>query len=138
MLAHGAYRIQVNILARDISETTLFYQRITGLALIEDESWYTLLADSDQFDFALCVIDQVSEFVPRAARGTAAGSYFTLVVRDVDAAVAAARLMDVEIIEEPQRTDQGSRAILRDPNGVVVDIVTPSARFTVPPQKRVG
>ncbi|HEV7719302.1 MAG TPA: VOC family protein [Arsenicitalea sp.] len=138
MIEHGSYRFQVNILAKDLAESTRFYRRVAGLALVEAENWYALLAASGQDDFALCLIDQVSEFVPRGARGTPAGTYFTLVVDDVRAAVEAARELQLEIVEEAEATADGTRAVLRDPNELIIEIVTPSARLAVPPREAVG
>ena len=59
-----------------------------------------------------------------------ARTFLTLVVDDVFAAVERARALEVEIIEEPVALDYGqTRALIRDPNGLVIDLSTPTVEL---------
>lgn len=131
------YRLRYNILAKDIPTSVAFYRDLLGLDIVDRDSWFVTLARPGDEAFALDIVDQVSEFVPRAARGTAAGSYLSLLTEDVAAAVEIARNHGVEIIE--QRTGAGEgRAVIRDPNGIVIDIASEFSFATMPPRHAVG
>jgi catechol 2,3-dioxygenase-like lactoylglutathione lyase family enzyme len=130
------YRLRYNILAKDIPTSVAFYRDLLGLDVVDRDSWFVTLARPGDEAFALDIVDQVSEFVPRAARGIAAGSYLSLLTEDVAAAVAIARAHDVEIIEETPGT--AGRAVIRDPNGIVIDIATEFGFVAMPPRDAVG
>jgi len=125
-----ANRIIFNILARDIEETARFYEELCGLKRIYDSDWYIVLTPTGEMAsprYELGIIDQVHQFVPRPARGHFSGGYLTIVVEDVFAVHERARAMDIEVVTPPTPLDYGqTQMILRDPNGVVVDISTPT------------
>lgn len=133
-----AQRISINLLTRNIALATEFYRSLCGLELVHDESWYVVLAMTPESSFQLGLIDWVSEFVPRAARGEAQGAYLEIVVKDVEAALAAIRHFDIEVIEEPTVFGEQTRAVLRDPDGHLIDLSTPHARYLIPPRKAVA
>jgi len=120
-------RILFNILAKDLTTSAAFYRQLANFEQIYTSDWYVVLAVPGHTGFQLGLIDQVSEFAPRHAWGTAAGGYLTLVVDDVFAALERAREMGVEIIETPTSLEYGqTRALIRDPNGVIIDLSTPT------------
>jgi catechol 2,3-dioxygenase-like lactoylglutathione lyase family enzyme len=133
-----AQRISTNLLTRDIAASTEFYRSLCGFRQVHTESWYVVLATSPESAFQLGLIDWVSEFVPRAARGEAQGSYLEVVVEDVAAAVDAIRPYGTEIIEEPTLFGEQTRAVIRDMDGHVIDLTTPHARYIIPPRKAVA
>ena len=128
-----------NVLAKDIATTAHFYKTLLDYRELLASDWYVVLGPQFGLGTEIGVIDWVSEFVPRAARGTPGGSYLSIVVADVQAVVARARLLEAEIVEDVRvlRRDE-ARAIIRDPNGVVLDITTSEAQFSLPPQHAVG
>lgn len=134
----AALGLSSNLLTRNLAGSIEFYRLLTGFDLVRSEAWYALLAPNPESDAQLGLIDWVSEFVPKAARGEAHGSYIEIVVPDVEAALAAVNGFDIEVIEEPLEHYRGSRAVLRDLDGHVITIVTPEARFALPPEHRVG
>jgi len=120
-------RVLFNILVKDLTTSAAFYRQLAGFKQIYTSDWYVVLAAPGRDSVALGLIDQVSQYTPRAAGGLPAGSYLTLGVDDVYAAYEKAREMGVDLIEEPRPLDYGqTRALLRDPNGVVIDISTPT------------
>jgi catechol 2,3-dioxygenase-like lactoylglutathione lyase family enzyme len=131
-------RFTITLLTRDISRSIAFYQALTGFGLVHSEDWYAVLAASPDSAFQLGLIDWTSEFVPRAARGTAQGAFIEIVVEDVPRALAALEGFDIEVIEEPQRYGDMMRAVVRDLDGHVVDITTPHARYLIPPRQHVA
>ncbi|WP_332715275.1 VOC family protein [Pelagibacterium mangrovi] len=122
-------RIIFNILARDIEETARFYEELCGLKRIYTSDWYLTLTPTGELDamsYELGIIDQVHQSVPRAARGPFSGGYLTFVVDDVYAAHERAEAMGVDIVQLPTPMEYGqTQMVVRDPNGVVVDISTP-------------
>ena len=126
-MAQKTNRVIFNILAKDIEVTARFYQMLFGLERLYTSDWYIVLTPSGELAYELGIIDEVSEFVPKAARGLFAGGYLTLVVDDVHAAHARARDMGIDIVSKPTALGYGQmQMVLRDPNGVVVDISTPT------------
>lgn len=134
----AALGLSSNLLTRNLAGSIEFYRLLTGFDLVRSEPWYALLAPHAESDAQLGLIDWVSEFVPKAARGEAQGSYIEIVVPDVEAALAAVGDFEVEIIEKPLEHYRGIRAVLRDLDGHVITIVTPEARFALPPEQGVG
>lgn len=126
-MAQKTNRIIFNILAKDIEVTARFYEQLCGLERIYTSDWYIVLTPGGELAYELGIIDEVSEFVPKAARGLFAGGYLTLVVDDVWAAYDRAREMDVEVVSLPTDMEYGqTQMVLRDPNNVVLDFSTPT------------
>ncbi|RYE84964.1 MAG: hypothetical protein EOP19_10420 [Hyphomicrobiales bacterium] len=120
-------RVLFNILCKDMATSVAFYKDLANFTQTYASDWYVVLTAPDVPGLELGLIDQVSEFTPRHAWGMHEGSYLTLVVDDVFAAVERARALDVEVIEEPVALDYGqTRALIRDPNGLVIDLSTPT------------
>jgi predicted enzyme related to lactoylglutathione lyase len=123
-------RVLFNILAKDLATSVAFYQHLAGFAPIYTSSWYIVLTVPGSETIELGLIDEVSQFAPRHAWGTMQGTYLTLVVNDVFEAVARARELGVEIIDEPRALEYGhTRALIRDPNGLVIDLSTPTSEL---------
>lgn len=120
-------RVLFNVLCKDMARSVSFYQQLANFSVVYSSDWYVILSAPDVPGLELGLIDQVSEFTPRHAWGMHEGTYLTLVVDDVFAAVDRARQLDVEVIEEPVALGYGqTRALIRDPNGMVIDLSTPS------------
>jgi hypothetical protein len=103
---------------------------LADFQIVQDSDWYVVLTLPGREGVELGLIDQISEFAPRHAWGMHEGSYLTLVVEDVYAALERARELQVEVIEEPVALAYGqTRALIRDPNGLVIDLSTPTAEL---------
>lgn len=129
-----ARRVRFNILAKDVLESTRFYQRVAGMVEVQGHSWITVLTLPHDSQFEIGLIDEVSQYVPHGARGIAEGAYLTLVVDDVVATVDAAFAEGVEIVEPPRGEGRRMRALIRDPNGVIIDVVTPDVAHHMQPE----
>lgn len=120
-------RVLFNILCKDMTTSVSFYRELVNFSEIYSSDWYVVLTAPDVPGLELGLIDQVSEFTPRHAWGMHEGTFLTLVVDDVFAAVDRARALDVEVIEEPVALEYGqTRALIRDPNGLIIDLSTPT------------
>jgi catechol 2,3-dioxygenase-like lactoylglutathione lyase family enzyme len=128
-----------NLLTRDVERCAAFYKLLCGLSEVRRTESYVLLAAADGDSFSIAVMDWVSELVPRAARGIAAGTYLTFVLDDVAAALAIVRDFELEVIEETPAGEAGPlHAVVRDIDGRVVELVTPAAHLALPPRQRVA
>lgn len=131
-------RLVYNILAKDLATSALFYERLAGFQPIGTSDFQVVLA-APGGGVEIALIDQVSEFVPRGARGVIQGTFMTLVLEDVVHAVNLAREMGVEVVEEAQTIGGGAtRAVIRDPNGLIIDLATPGAELYLPPRDSVA
>lgn len=125
-------RVIFNILAKDLEASANFYRRIANFEEIYTSDWYVVMKAPGLDGLELGLIDQVSEFTPRHAWGVHEGTYLTLVVDDVHLALETARSMGIEIIQEPVALDYGqTRMLIRDPNGLIIDISTPTEELEV-------
>jgi predicted enzyme related to lactoylglutathione lyase len=123
-------RVLFNILVKDMAASVAFYRRIVDLQAIYESEWFVVLTPAGQPNVQIGLIDEVSEFAPRHAWGTHEGAYLTFVVDDVFGALEAAREMGVDVIEEPVALDYGqTRMLVRDPNGMILDLSTPTAEL---------
>ena len=122
-----AAQVVFNVLCKNLPASVAFYERLGGFEEVARTDWQIVLGQPGVDTMLLALNDQVSEFTPRHAWGTHNGSYLTLIVEDVFAALEAARMLEVEIIEEPISLPTGlTRALVRDPNGLVIELSTPT------------
>ncbi len=134
----AAHSVTTYLLTRDVAASTEFYGALCGYLPVHRGGWFTLIAPSADVGMQIGLVDWVSEFVPRAARGDAQAHYLEVVVDDVHAALAAVESYGVEIIEYPIEHGAQARAVLRDLDGRVITVVTPTSRFLEPPRQHAG
>ena len=121
----------------DVATTAVFYQENFGFEQLFSSDWYIHLQRGDH---ALAVLDGQHETVPEAYRGTASGILLNFEGDDVDARHAKFLAAGLPIISPLRDEDFGQRHfITADPNGVLVDVITPiapsaefEAQFTQP------
>lgn len=120
-------RVLFNVLCKNLTESVVFYKDLFGLETIYDSDWFVVLTPPGQPNVQIGLIDQVSQFTPRHAWGMHEGTYLTFVVDDVFRVLEKARGMGAEIVAEPMALDYGqTRGLIRDINGMVLDISTPT------------
>ncbi len=117
------------IMTTNVAETADFYVRHFGFEPQFSSDWYVHLSSAEDPSVNLAVLDCSHETILQSGRGNgAAGLLLNFEVEDVDA--VHARLTDSGLpIELPLRDeDFGQRHfITRDPNGVLIDVITPIA-----------
>ncbi len=120
-------RVLYNVLCKDLSDSVGFYRQLFALETIYDSDWYVVLTPPGQPNVQIGLIDQVSQFTPRHAWGMHEGTYLTFVVDDVFEVMARAQALGAEVVAEPMAMDYGqTRGLIRDLNGMVLDISTPT------------
>lgn len=120
-------RVLFNVLCNDLSQSTSFYRELFDLDTIYESDWYVVLSPKGQPAIEIGLIDQVSQFTPRRAWGMHEGTYLTFVVEDIYASMERAKALGAEVVAEPVALDYGqTRGLIQDPNGMVIDISTPT------------
>lgn len=122
-------RMITNICSNHIEESKLFYTTLFDMKVSYDSDWYVQLTSNDG-TLELGVIDTDSEVVPKEARSQPQGLYLTFVVSDVAPLFDLAKQHTLHILTTPHDTFYGQRRLLlKDPNGIVVDISSPIPNF---------
>jgi catechol 2,3-dioxygenase-like lactoylglutathione lyase family enzyme len=120
-------RVLYNIMTDKLAATRDFYMRLLEMPAIYESDWYIVLKPATNSPHELGIIDVNSEVVPERFRAAPAGSYLTFVVDDVARSFERARELGLDILEEPTDLFYGQRRMLvADPNGLLVDISSPT------------
>ncbi len=120
-------RVMASRLCADAGRTAAFYERLLGLERRFSSDWFVLLG-GDGAGVELGFLARDHETVPPAIREGQGGTLLTVVVADCDAAHARAVETGAEIVSPPADTAYGQRRmILRDPDGGLLDVSSPTA-----------
>lgn len=123
-------RVLFNVLCKDLSASVTFYRQLLDLDTTYESDWFVTLSPKGQPHIEIGLIDQVSQFTPRHAWGMHEGTYLTFVVDDVFDVLDRARALGAEVVSEPVALDYGqTRGLIRDLNGMVLDISTPTEQL---------
>ena len=103
-----------------------------GERTIYDSDWFVVLTPKGQANVQIGLIDQMSQFTPRHAWGMHEGTYLTFEVDDVFEVLERARAMGADVVSEAIALDYGqTRGLIRDLNGMVIDVSTPTAQLAM-------
>ncbi len=120
-------RLFANILSDDLAASRDFYIGFLGLKSLYDSDWFINLATDGEPRFELGILKRDTELLGQADRRSPQGFMLTVVVEDVETVFEAAKARNLTIVEPPRDLFYGQRRLLlRDPNGVLVDISSPS------------
>lgn len=111
---------------RDVAATAAFYRRHLGFAPVFESDWYVHLRGPEPRGVELAVIAFDHQTIPPQGRQPTSGLILSFEVED--AAQTAARLIEagVEIAQALRDEPFGQRHVIAaDPNGVLLDIITP-------------
>ena len=123
MQATGLYPL---LLVKDVAQAAAFYETHLGFERVFDSDWYVHMRSTATAHIELAVIAHDHETIPEAGRVPTVGLLLSFEV--ADAAVEYARLAEAGIaIVQPLRDEVfGQRHfIASDPNGILLDIITP-------------
>jgi catechol 2,3-dioxygenase-like lactoylglutathione lyase family enzyme len=100
-----------------LEESRDFYAGLLGLDVVFESGWYTLLRCPDAPTVQLGLVAREHPSVPEGFRDAPRGVIVTVEVSDVDAVPIVLELRDEEFAQRHFMT--------RDPDGALVDVVTP-------------
>lgn len=116
------------IMTHDVAGTAAFYQAHFGFVALFSADWYVHLQSVADASINLAVLDGAHHTIPEAARGRVSGLLLNFEVQDVDAVHERLRSADLPILLSLRDEAFGQRHfITADPNGVLIDIITPIA-----------
>jgi len=117
------------IMTRNVTDTAAFYQRHFGFRPLFEADWYVHLQAEADAQVNLAILDADHDTIPVEGRGrTAAGLLINFEVEDVDAVHARLKQAGLPILLPLRDEAFGQRHfITADPNGVMLDIITPIA-----------
>lgn len=122
-------RIMTNICSDNLPESRNFYTKLFDFNVDFDSDWFIHLVSKDK-KLELGIIDRTNDIVPKDFQDNPQGFYVTFVVDSADEIFQIAESENFEIISEPTDTFYGQRRLLlKDPNGVLVDISSPIEGF---------
>lgn len=118
-----------NICSDNLPESRNFYTKLFDFNVDFDSDWFIHLISKDK-KLELGIIDRTNDIVPKDFQDNPQGFYVTFVVDSADEIFQIAESENFEIISEPTDTFYGQRRLLlKDPNGVLVDISSPIEGF---------
>lgn len=110
----------------DVEATARFYETTLGFTRIFSSDWYVQLRAASEHPFEIALIGQDHDSIPQPARGPSKNVILSFYVDD--AAADYARLSGTGLaMVQPLRDEVfGQRHfIAADPNGILLDIITP-------------
>ena len=114
------------IMTGDVAGTARFYQDNFRFSPAFESDWYVHLQSDEDETVNIAVLQGDHETIPEPGRGRVSGLLINFEVEDVDAEYAQARERGLPILRELRDEPFGQRHfITRDPNGVLIDVITP-------------
>lgn len=114
------------LLVTDVEGTAQFYEQHLGFTRVFSSDWYVHLRSPAEQVYELAVIAYDHDTIPEAGRKPTSGLLLSFEVQD--AAVEYARMVAAGVtVAQPLRDEVfGQRHfIAADPNGILLDIITP-------------
>lgn len=116
------------LMVEDVRVTADFWARHFGFRPLFEADWYVHLQSDTDPSVNLAVLRGDHETIPATGRGRASGLLINFEVDDVDAVHARLVTEGLPILLPLRDEDFGQRHfITQDPNGVLIDIITPIA-----------
>jgi uncharacterized glyoxalase superfamily protein PhnB len=112
----------------DVAGTAEFYQTHFGFTPAFTSDWYVHLQSSSDPSVNLAILKGDHETVPAAGRGNSAAVILNFAVEDATAEYDRLSKAGLPMLKPLVDEDFGQRHfITADPNGVLIDIITPIA-----------
>ena len=110
----------------DVEQTARFYEQHLGFARIFDSDWYVQLRATADHPFEIAVIAHDHDSIPRPNRVLTTGVILSFYVADPRAEHDRLAAAGVRIVQPLRDEVFGQRHfIAADPNGILLDIITP-------------
>ncbi|USG62930.1 VOC family protein [Sneathiella marina] len=110
----------------NVSETTDFFRDNFDFQVIFEADWYVHLQSAENESVNIAILNGTHETIPMEGRGISSGVIINFEVADVDKVYSRAKKSGLPIILDLKDEDFGQRHfITRDPNGLLIDVITP-------------
>ncbi|SDY90501.1 Uncharacterized conserved protein PhnB, glyoxalase superfamily [Lysobacter sp. yr284] len=116
------------LMTADVAATAAFYQAHFGFVALFAADWYVHLQSAEDPSVNLAVLDGAHATIPESGRGRVGGLLLNFEVEDVDAVHERLVAAGLPVLLGLRDEAFGQRHfITADPNGVLLDIITPIA-----------
>lgn len=116
------------LMVKDVAGTAAFWQQQFDFTAVYSSDWYVHLQSCHDPAVNIAIMAGDHQTIPAQARGEARGVLINFEVADVDAFYARVVAAGLPILQPLRAEDFGQRHfITSDPNGVLIDIITPIA-----------
>ncbi len=114
------------LMCEDVSHTSRFYQQHFRFQPVFDSDWYVHLQSSEDESVNLAILRFDHQTVPAERRQPTQGLLLNFEVEDVDAEYQRLQAAGLPMLLELRDEVFGQRHfITQDPNGVMIDVITP-------------
>ena len=116
------------VMTDEVAATAAFYVAHFGFRPVFEDDWYVHLRSAADEAVNLAILDGGHETIPQSGRGRVSGLLLNFEVEDVDAEHARLSRAGLPILLSLRDEAFGQRHfITSDPNGVLIDVITPIA-----------
>lgn len=123
MHTHSLYPL---IQVEDVEATAQFYETHFGFARIFSSDWYVQLRATAEHPFEIALIRHDHDSIPTIAQGPSRNVILSFYVSDAGAEEARLKAAGLEILQPLRDEVFGQRHfIMADPNGILLDVITP-------------
>jgi len=110
----------------DVKGTTDFFRENFDFRVIFETDWYVHLQSVENEAVNIAILNGTHETIPVEGRGISSGVIINFEVADVDKVYSRAKKNGLPIVLKLKDEAFGQRHfITRDPNGLLIDIITP-------------
>ena len=110
----------------DVEATARFYETMLGFNRIFSSDWYVQLRAASPHPFEIAVIGQDHDSIPEPARGPSRNVILSFYVDDAAAEHERLAAAGLNIVQPLRDEVFGQRHfIAADPNGILLDLITP-------------
>lgn len=114
------------IMTSRVAETTAFYVEHFRFKPLFESDWYVHMQSAEDSAVNLAVLDSAHATIPAGCAAPVSGLLLNFEVEDVDQEFARVQAAGLPILCPLRDEAWGQRHfITRDPNGVLIDIITP-------------
>jgi catechol 2,3-dioxygenase-like lactoylglutathione lyase family enzyme len=114
------------LMVEDVAATAAFYTRHFRFKPLFESDWYVHLQSEEDEGVNLAILQGDHATIPEEGRGRASGLLINFEVDDVDAIHDRLVAEGLPILRSLRDEEFGQRHfITRDPNGVLIDVITP-------------
>lgn len=112
----------------DVEVSAVFYETHLGFERVFSSNWYVQLRSKSRPAIELAVIAHDHETIPARGRGQTRGLILSFEVEDAGAEAARLAAAGVPVIQPLRDEAFGQRHLIAiDPDGVLLDLITPIA-----------
>ena len=125
-MASSADRAAYVIYTDDVERTADFYTALGPFERCRSSDWYAVVRSPQEPTVELGIVDRNSRIVPFETFGRPQAGYLSLVVADVEEFRSRAKKAGADVLS-PKGLFGQTRLMLRDPNGVLLELSSPDA-----------